>query len=53
MFFSIIIKNLKWEILIKNLITFDGGMGLKMKNLNIMGVHWKIQFLGGSWKTNI
>ena len=22
-------------------------MGLKMKSFNIMGVHWKIQFLGG------
>ena len=26
-------------------------MGLRMKNLNIFGVHWKIGFLGGSsWK---
>ena len=23
------------------------GMGLMMKNFNIMGVHWKIDFLGG------
>ena len=22
-------------------------MGLRMKNFNIMGIHWKIQFLGG------
>ena len=22
-------------------------MGLRMKNLNIMGFHWKIRFLGG------
>ena len=22
-------------------------MGLRMKNFNILGVHWKIQFLGG------
>ena len=22
------------------------GMGLKIKNINIMGVHWKIWFLG-------
>ena len=33
------------------------GMGLKMKNVNIMGVHWKIWFLveggGGSRKSNI
>ena len=31
-FFSVITKNLNWEILIKNLITFKGQMGLKMKN---------------------
>ena len=23
------------------------GDGLRMNNFNIMGVHWKIQFLGG------
>ena len=29
-------------------------MVLRMKNFNILGVHWKIQFLeGGSRKTNI
>ena len=29
-------------------------MVLKMKNINILGIHWKIQLLdGGSWKTNI
>ena len=29
-------------------------MVLKMKNINILGIHWKIQRLdGGSWKTNI
>ena len=28
-------------------------MGLRMKNLNIFGVHWKIWFLGSSRKTNI
>ena len=26
MFFTIIIKNLDWEILTKNLVTFNGGM---------------------------
>ena len=24
-------------------------MGLRMENFNIMGVHWKIQFLGGEF----
>ena len=38
MFFSIINKNLNWEIITKNLVTFDG-MKLRMKNVNIMGVH--------------
>ena len=28
-------------------------MGLKMKSFNIMGVHWKIQFLGGDYKKPI
>ena len=29
-------------------------MGLRMKNFNILGVHWKIRLLGGiSQKTNI
>ena len=27
-------------------------MGLRMKKFNIMGVHSKIQFLGGALKTN-
>ena len=25
-------------------------MGFRMKNFNIIGVHWKIQFLGGGWR---
>ena len=58
MFISVITKNLNWEILTKNLVKFkrwDGVKDKKMKNFNIMGVHWKIQFLwgGGSQKTNI
>ena len=41
-FFSVIPKNLKWEILTKNFVTFlKDQMGLRMKNFNIMGVHWK------------
>ena len=40
MFFSVITKNLKWQIVNKNLVTFlKDRMGLRMKNLNIMGVH--------------
>ena len=37
MLFSAKTKNLNWK----------DGMGLKMKNFNIMGVHWKIRILGG------
>ena len=29
MFFSVITKNLNWEILTKNLVTFKGWMGLR------------------------
>ena len=28
-------------------------MGLMIKNFDVFGVHWKIWFLGGYWKTNI
>ena len=54
MFFPVITRNLNWEILTKNLVTFNIWDGLKMKNFNIMGVHWKIRFLdGGVHETNI
>ena len=33
MFFSVITKNLNWEILTKNLDTFKGWMGLRMFGL--------------------
>ena len=49
MFFSVITKNLNWEILTKNLVTFKRWVGLRMKNFNIMGVLWK--FGGGGWVT--
>ena len=26
------------------------GLGLRMKKFDIIGVHWKIRFLGGAWK---
>ena len=47
MFLSVITKNLKWEILTKTLVIFERWDGFRMKNLIIMGFHWKIQFLGG------
>ena len=52
LFFSVITtkKNLKWEISTKNLVTLKDGIGLRMKNVNNMGVHWKIWFLGGCMK---
>ena len=40
---SAITKNLNWQILTKNIDTFKRLDGLKMKNVNIMGIH---QFLG-------
>ena len=49
MFFPVITRNLNWEILKKNLVTFKIWDGLKMKNFNIMGVHWKIRFLDGGF----
>ena len=48
--FPAVTKNLNWEILNKSLVTLKRWDGLRMKN---MGFHWKIQFLGGSRKTNI
>ena len=51
MFFSVINKNLNWEILTKNLVTFKRWDGVKMKNLNIIRVHWKTRFLGGGLLT--
>ena len=47
MFFSVKTKNFNWEILTKDLVFLKDGMRLRIKNLNIMGVHWKIQFLEG------
>ena len=39
MFFSAISKNLNWEILTKNLVTFKRWDGAKDENFNNMGVH--------------
>ena len=41
-FFSVKNKNLNWEIITKNLVTFKllkDEMKLRMKNLNIMRIH--------------
>ena len=35
-----------------NLVTFKNKMGLRMKNFNILGVHWKIRLLGGEFTKN-
>ena len=35
MFFSVINKNLNWEILTKNLVTFKRWEGVKDENFNI------------------
>ena len=39
MFFFVITKNLSWEVLTKNLVTFKRWDGVKDKNFNIMGVY--------------
>ena len=53
MFFSVITENSNYEIWAKYLVTFKDKIGLRMRNFNIFGVHWKIWFLGRSWKTSI
>ena len=39
MFFSVITKNLNWEILTKNLVTFKTWDEVKDKKFNSMGIH--------------
>ena len=39
MLFYVITKNLNWEILTMNLVTFKRWDGVRMKMFNIMGVH--------------
>ena len=46
LFLSVVTKHFNWEISAKNLLDVKSWEGLRMKNFNIMGVHWKIQFLG-------
>ena len=47
MIFYVITKNLNWEILTRIWLLSKNGMGLRMKNFNIMGVLRKTWFLGG------
>ena len=44
MFFSVITKNLNWEVLTKNLFTFNLKEGMGLRGVNIMSDHWKIRF---------
>ena len=55
MFFSVITKNLNWQILTKNLVTFKrDGVRLRMKSFSIMGFIEKSWFLrDGSQEINI
>ena len=46
MFLSVITKNLNWEIFTKSLVTIKWWDEFRMKNFDIMGADWKIQFLG-------
>ena len=47
MIWSVITKNLNWEILTRIQLLLKDEMGLKTENFSIMWVHWKIHFLGG------
>ena len=54
MFLSIITKNLNWEILTKNLVTFQWWDGVKeLKFQYYVGSLRNQIFKGGSWKINI
>ena len=39
MFLSVITKNLNWEFLNKNLVTFKRWDRVRIKKFNILGVH--------------
>ena len=39
MFFSVITKTLNWEVLTKNLFTFNLKEGMGLRGVNIMGDH--------------
>ena len=46
MLFSVINKNLNWEILTKNLVTFKRWDGVKDKTFWYYWVYWQIRFNG-------
>ena len=50
MFFSVVTKNLNWEILTKNLVIFKRWNGLMMKILVSLGFTEKSNFQGGVTK---
>ena len=52
MFLSVITKNLNWEILTKNLVTFKRWDGVRMKNFMVGSLKNPV-FMVGSWKTDI
>ena len=54
MFFSVITKNLNWEILTQNLVTFKRWDGVKDEKFQYYGSSLKNSISrGGSWKTTI
>ena len=56
MFFSVITKNLNWEILTNNsaiLLLLEDEMGLRMKNFNMGGSLKNLIFRRGSRETDI
>ena len=53
MFFSVIPKNLNWEILTKNVVTFKRWDGAKDEKFKYYWVPWKIWFLRGVTKTKM
>ena len=40
-------KNMFFSLITNFLLLLKDKMGLRMKNFNIFGVHWKIRFLWG------
>ena len=53
MFFFVITKNLNWEILTKNLVTFKSCDGFKDAKFEYYGGSLKNPIFRGSSKTNI
>ena len=52
MFFSVITKNLTEKFYLRICFLLKDGIGLRMKNSNIMEVHWKIPFFRHSVQLN-